>query len=130
MNAAMFRRFPFIRPSRSLLFAVGFAALIVSLSGCAHLPGAVRDAGVAGPAAVAGQVTSDRGAVIVDASVTLTGPSVKRNVRTDISGRFTIERVPLGSYTLSVNATGFKSHKQTVTVDKEATVRADVKLRM
>lgn len=130
MNAAMFRRFPFISASLSLLLAVGIGALVVSVSACAHLPWAARDSGVAGPATVVGQVTSDRGAVLADASITLTGPSARRNVRTDISGRFTIERVPLGSYTLSANATGFKSHKQTVTVDKEAIVRADVKLTM
>jgi hypothetical protein len=112
------------------LLAIGTAALIASFPGCGHLPWASRDAGVKGPATVTGQVTSDRGAILADAAVTLSGPSVRRQTRTGVTGRFTFEQVPLGRYVVSVSAAGYKSAKQTVTVDKEASVRADLKLRM
>jgi len=119
-----------MRTSHRFLLTVGAVALIASLSGCAHLPWAARDAGVKGPATVAGRVTSDRGAVLADAAVTLSGPSVRRHTRTDIAGRFSFDQVPLGTYVVSASVAGFKGAKQTVTVDKEAVVRADLKLRM
>ncbi len=130
MNGAMFRQPTFIRTSSSLLFVIGSAVLATTLLACAHMPWAARDAGVAGPATVMGQVTSDRGAIIVDAAITLTGPSVRRSARTDIAGRFSFERVPIGRYVVSAAATGFKHGKQTVAVDKEGTIRADLKLKM
>jgi hypothetical protein len=127
MTAAMFRESTVIR----LLSAIACTALVAaSLTGCAHLPWAQQNTGPAGPATITGHVTSDRGAILADAGVTLSGPSVRRTVRTDITGRFTFERVPLGSYVVTAAAAGFKSAKQTVTVDKEATVRADLKLKM
>ncbi len=130
MNRATFREFALIRMSHRFLLAIGAAALIASVFGCAHLPWAARDAGVKGPATVTGQVTSDRGAILADAAVTLSGPTVRRETRTNITGRFSFEQVPLGRYELSASAPGYKGTKQTVTVDKETGVRADLKLRM
>jgi hypothetical protein len=51
-------------------------------------------------------VTSDRGAVLADAGVTLTGPSIYRSVKTDVRGRFSFERVPLGTYVVTASAVG------------------------
>lgn len=121
MNTRTFHRFALL---------AGAFALVASLTACAHLPLVARDAGLTGPAMVTGQVTSDRGAILADADVTLSGPSVHRQARTDIAGRYNFERVPLGRYVVSASVAGFKRAKQTVTVDKEATVRADLKLKM
>jgi hypothetical protein len=38
--------------------------------------------------------------------------------------------VPLGRYVVSASAPGFKSAKQTVRVDKETTVKVDLRLPM
>ncbi len=128
MNGVLFRNSA-ASFRRSLLLA-GSLALLTILAACAHLPMAARVGGVTGPATIAGQVTSDRGAVIVDARVTLSGPSVHRTATTDIAGHFSFERVPIGRYVVSARATGVKGAKQSVTADKEGTVRADMKLRM
>jgi hypothetical protein len=131
MNAAMFRESTVLRTSRLLLSAIAVVALVAaSLTGCAHLPWARQDTGPAGPATITGHVTSDRGAILADAGITLSGPSFRRTARTDVAGRFTFERVPLGSYVVSAAAAGYKSAKQTISVDKEATVRADLTLKM
>jgi hypothetical protein len=105
------------------------AALVTFASGCASLPFASHNSGPAGPATVAGQVTDDHGAILADASVRLSGPA-SRSVRTDTTGRFTFDRIPLGRYVVSASAEGFKSAKQVVEVDKEAAVRVDLRLRM
>ncbi len=105
------------------------AAMLACASACASMPFR-GETGAAGPATVTGQVVSDRGAVLADVAVALTGPSFHRTTRTDVSGRYAFEHVPLGQYTLSASATGYKSVKQKVPVDKEAVVQANVKLRM
>ena len=131
MKAAHFTFFaPHVRPSRPFLAAFAAVALAASLAGCAHMPWAQRQFGPAGPATVAGLVSDDRGGVLVDAKVTLSGTGVRRTTLTDIAGHFTFERVPLGSYVLSASATGLKDAKQKVSVEKEGIVRADFKLRL
>ena len=129
MNAFV-RQLVFIRTSRLLPSLLACAAIFVLVSGCAHLPIVARDSGAIGPATVTGQVTSERGAIIADAGVTLTGPAVRRSVRTDFTGRYTFERVPLGNYVVSASAAGYKGAKQPVNVDKEAAARVDFKLGM
>ncbi len=115
------------RASRAAVLAVACIA-IAFLSTCASMPFR-GETGASGPATVTGQVTSDRGAILDDVAVTLSGPSFHRTTRTDIAGRFTFDHVPLGQYTLSASAAGYKSAKQKLAVDKEA-VQTNVKLRM
>ncbi len=116
------------RASRAAALAVACVA-IAFLSACASMPFR-GETGASGPATVTGQVTSDRGAVLDDVAVVLSGPSFHRTTRTDIAGRFTFEHIPLGQYRLSAAATGYKRTSQPVVVDKEGAVRAAVKLRM
>jgi len=136
MNRAIFRASAFIRPCRHLVLAGAAVAVAAWLAGCAHMPFAIHDSGVKGPATIAGQVTSERGAIIADAAVELLssgappGQTVRRQTKTDITGRFVFEQVPLGSYVVTAAASGYKSAKQTVTVEKEGNVRADLKVRM
>ena len=120
------------RTSRRLLLVVLVGGAVGTMvSGCASLPWAKGgDTGPSGPAAITGQVTDDRGAILADASVRLSGSAVSRRLATDTTGRFTFERIPLGRYVVSASAPGFKGAKQTVQVDKEATVKVDLRLRM
>lgn len=138
MNRAIFCESAVIRTFRRVLLATGAVALIASLAGCAHVPFSVKDAGVNGPATITGQVSSERGAIIADADVLLAssktsssgGPTVRRQTKTDITGRFTFEQVPLGTYVVTASPTGYKATKQKLTVEKEGTVRTDLKVRM
>ncbi len=121
---------PFRLTVRVLSLVVGSAILVTLVSGCANLPGFRAGAGPEGPATISGKAISDRGAVLADASVTLSGPSLRRTTTTDIGGRFQFERVPLGRFAVSVSATGYKTAKQTVVVDKETVVQVDVQVKM
>jgi hypothetical protein len=115
---------------RLLLVVLAGVALIAIVSGCASLPWAKGDTGPSGPATITGQVTDDRGAILSDATVRLSGPAVRRRVTTNTAGRFTFERVPLGRYVVTASAAGFKNAKQTVQVDKETTMKVDLRLPM
>lgn len=131
MNALLRPATTIARTSHRLLLVVlAGVALITIVSGCASLPWARGDTGPSGPATVTGQVTDDRGAILSGASVRLSGPAVRRSVTTNSAGRFTFERVPLGSFVVSASAPGFKSAKRTVQVDKETTVKVDLRLPM
>jgi len=74
---------------------------------------------IAGGFAVQGQTTSGRisgavrdksGAVIANASVTVTNPATNlvRTATTDESGFYTVTNLPVGAYTVSVEQPGFK----------------------
>ncbi len=137
MNRAISRIAALMCPLRPLVLAAGAVVVAVWLAGCAHIPFAIHDSGAKGPATITGQVTSERGAVIADAAVSLassrvtgSGPTVRRQAKTDVSGRFAFENVPLGSYVVSTSPTGYKTGKMKLTVEKEGAVRADIKVRM
>ena len=118
-----------IRRASRLAAIAAVCGAIATVSACASMRHR-GETGASGPATVTGQVTSDRGAVLADVVVALSGPSFHRTTRTDIAGRFTFEHVPLGQYKLSAAATGYKRASEPVVVDKEGAVRAAVKLRM
>jgi hypothetical protein len=71
-----------------------------------------------GNAAMTGTVTDPSGAVIAQAHVTMTqvGTEVKRTAATNVNGQFTIPSVPPATYRLSVEAAGFKTYVQDVTL--------------
>src|SRR2546423_10742589 len=65
--------------------------------------------------AIAGTVTDPKGAVIVGATVTVTdaaGKQAHAPVATDAQGRFRVEGLPAGTYTVVVNAPGFKEARR------------------
>jgi len=113
---------------RVLPLVIAFATVVTVFSGCGPVPWA--NTGPSGPATVTGAVTSDRGAVLADAAVLLHGQATTRNTRTDINGRFVFPNVPLGQFTVSVSAAGYRGAKQKVNVEKEGTGQVNVRLKM
>jgi hypothetical protein len=80
--------------------------------------------------AVRGTVTDPSGAVITDAKVNLTSDAIGQTVSTSTAkdGAFTFSPVKIGSYRLSVEATGFKRAATHVTVNVQEQARADFQL--
>src|SRR6266852_7130162 len=63
--------------------------------------------------AITGQVTDPSGAVVVGASVTAenTATAVKTPTQTNGSGIYTIRFLPIGTYTVTIEAKGFTTQK-------------------
>ena len=66
-------------------------------------------------AGVQGTVKDQQGAVVANATVTVSGSALigKRTVTTDSAGNYHIEQLPPGVYTINVNAAGFAPTTQT-----------------
>jgi hypothetical protein len=78
-----------------------------------------------------GTVTDKTGAVLVDASVTATntGTNLQRSVKTNAQGEYRIEFLPVGDYSVSVEAAGFKKFlRKGVTLEILQTARVDASL--
>ena len=73
---------------------------------CASPIRAQQDAGT-----ISGNVTDPKGAVVAGAQVTITNENTaqKRTVTTNDGGFFTASLLPVGNYTVSITATGFKT---------------------
>ena len=74
---------------------------------------------------IAGVVTDSSGAVVPGAQVTATntGTSASRSIQSSESGAYSIANLPVGSYTVSFEKTGFKPMKfDGVTVSVAQTV--------
>ncbi|HEV2448029.1 MAG TPA: carboxypeptidase-like regulatory domain-containing protein, partial [Candidatus Sulfopaludibacter sp.] len=71
-----------------------------------------------GNAAMTGTVTDPSGAVIAQAHVTMTqvGTEIKRSAVTNGNGQFYIPSLPPATYHLTVEAAGFKTYSQDVTL--------------
>ncbi len=59
---------------------------------------------------ISGTVTDNTGAVVPDATVTVSNPSKNftRDTKTDSGGEFAVRELPPGTYTLTINKQGFK----------------------
>ena len=82
---------------------------------------------------ITGQVTDPSGAVIVGAKVTAenTATSVRTSAQTNGSGEYTIRFLPIGTYTLSIEATGFTTQKIlpfTLEIDQTAKFNASMEI--
>jgi hypothetical protein len=80
-----------------------------------------------------GTVTDKTGAVIADAQVTATntGTSIARSVKTNAQGEYRIEFLPVGNYSIAVEATGFRKFIQSgVTLQVDQTARVDASLEV
>ena len=86
------------------------ALLGLSLCFVPHLSGQA-----AGTANVQGTVTDPTGAMIPNATVTLTNSAthVQRTATSDNSGKYLFPNVPVGTYDLNVTAPGFRTYIQT-----------------
>ena len=71
-----------------------------------------------GNAAMSGTVTDPSGAVIAEAHATMTqvGTDVKRTAATNSSGQFFIPALSPATYRLTVEAAGFKTYNQDITL--------------
>ena len=80
---------------------------------------------------IAGNVTDQNGAVLPDATVTVTnvGTGAARNVTTSSDGNYVFANLPIGIYRLAVTKSGFKSTSvANVVVNVANTTRQDVAL--
>jgi hypothetical protein len=83
--------------------------------------------------AITGQVTDPSGAVIVGANVTAVnvGTSVKTVTQTNASGAYTIRFLAIGTYTVTVEATGFTTQQVSpfsLEIDQTAKINANLKI--
>ena len=96
--------------------AQGKVALCAAVFCCAamFLAGGRAAAQIAGTGNIQGTVTDSTGAVVPQASVTLTSEAthVSHKTTSDNAGVYLFPGVPVGRYNLSVTATGFKTYQQ------------------
>jgi len=77
---------------------------------------------------VTGTVTDARNdEAVPGANVALT--EINRGAATDIDGNYTIEQVPVGTYTLRVTFVGYENFVTEITIDEGETVTQDVELQ-
>ena len=82
---------------------------------------------------ISGQVTDQSGAVIVGATVTAenAATSVRTTAQTNASGVYTIRFLPVGTYTVTVEANGFTAQKfPPFTLEIDQRVKADASLKI
>src|ERR1700740_243158 len=105
---------------RKSLYAVFFVVFLAGVIGV--VPATAQ--GQKG--AISGTVADQGGAVLVGAQVTLESPVF--NTVSDEQGRFYINDVAPGSYTLTISYVGFTTFKQAVNVSAGQTANVDAKL--
>ena len=82
---------------------------------------------------ILGTVTDDSGAVIAGATVTAESPTLPQGLQTttDAAGNYVLERVPIGTYTVTVASAGFANvRKQNVVVRLGSEVKVDARLKI
>ena len=106
-------------------------AIVVSLS-LALLATALVVAHAAG-GRIEGKVTNPKGAVVVGAIVTVTGPAGEQAMTavTDGQGRYKIDGLKVGTYTVTVSAKGFSNaRREDVKVEEGAVATFDARLEI
>ncbi|HEY1212657.1 MAG TPA: carboxypeptidase regulatory-like domain-containing protein, partial [Bryobacteraceae bacterium] len=84
-------------------------------------------------ATILGTVTDPTGAVVPNATVTITntGTGTSRTVTSNQSGAYNAPDLQIGTYSIKVDAPGFKSYQKTgVVLNVNATVRTDIPLEV
>jgi len=84
-------------------------------------------------ASLTGQVTDKTGAAVPNATVTLTSTTrnIPQTVTTDNEGRYSFPNNPPGTYTLTIDATGFKTYVKTgIEMAVSQSVRSDAQLEI
>ncbi|MBV9957365.1 MAG: carboxypeptidase regulatory-like domain-containing protein, partial [Acidobacteria bacterium] len=82
---------------------------------------------------ITGVVTDPKGAVIVGAAVTVTDPVSNQTypATTDKAGRYKVEGLPAGIYTVTISATGFTNlRRENVKVEDDKVATIDAKLEI
>jgi hypothetical protein len=104
----------------SLLLVLGLALLSTAAYGQAN-------------ASIVGAVTDPSGAAISNAKITITNLNTgfARVTESNNTGSYAAHELPIGSYKIRVEATGFKAYEQSgLTLNVNDTIRADVALRV
>ena len=94
--------------ARRLSGVLSTLALLLFVTAAAH-------AQIAGTATIQGLVTDPTGSVIPNATVTLTeeATQVTQNIHTDASGVYVFPNIKVGTYSVTVAATGFETYSKT-----------------
>src|SRR5438552_4952911 len=82
---------------------------------------------------IEGKVTDPKGAIVLGAAVTVTDPATNKTftAKTDKQGRYKIEGLPAGTYSLVVSAPGFSdARRDSVKVEEGAAATIDVPLEI
>jgi len=82
---------------------------------------------------ITGQVTDPSGAVVVGAAVTAenTGTAVKTSAKTNATGVYTIRFLPIGTYTVTVEAAGFATENVApFPLEIDQTAKFDIQLKI
>src|SRR5271167_4474817 len=106
----------------------GFGVFVVALALCLC---SQLLAGVT--ASISGTVTDPSGAIVAGATVTATNvdTGVATTQPTNASGFYSFQSLPLGTYTIDVTRSGFKSYAQTgLVLDVNSALVVDVKLQV
>jgi hypothetical protein len=80
-------------------------------------------------ATLLGTVTDPTGSVVPGAKITVTNTAtnIARSLETNTAGNYNAPELPIGIYSLKVEATGFKAYERTgITLNSNDTLRADV----
>ncbi len=94
---------------------VRFASILLSLLVAAITSPSLRGQTLAG--SIHGQVLDPSGAVVVDASIAVTPPSGSQlSAKTDRQGKFALNGLAPGKYTLRVSAPGFGTYQEDVNI--------------
>lgn len=110
-----------------------FTAVATSLLLIAGFAGQVALAQLAGTGSIQGTVTDPSGAVIAGAQTTLTNRNtgVKHTAATSGGGLFSFPNIPIGSYSLSVTAPGFKAYNQSgIVLEVGSSIGVNVKMEV
>src|SRR6202034_1568358 len=99
-----------------------FAQNADSSDSCAVVPNASR-------VTLSGTVSDPSGAILHDASVTITCGALKLQATTDVTGSYAIEIIP-GTYHLSVGAKGFSANEEILEVSAGADNKRDLILNV
>ena len=102
-----------MRKTHSLLQFATYLQLLCCLLFLLGTAGTIH-AQVAGTANLQGTVADSTGAVIPNATVTITNLStqVKHTAKSDSSGVYAFPNIDIGNYTVDVDMPGFKSYEQ------------------
>jgi hypothetical protein len=105
--------------------------LLWAIAGGLFCPGALAEIG-SSSGTISGTVSDPTGAVVPGATVKILNPvsQFERSSTTDSAGHFQFSNVPLDSYHMTVNATGFGAFAQDVKVQSGTPVTANVSLSL
>ena len=106
--------------------------LSLLLAGLLCLPGMLWSQSAANSGQVVGQVLDPSKAAVAGVQVTVRNKdtNLQRTTTTDYAGRYAVTLLPLGSYTISVNAPGLQAGAQEVYLTLGSTITANFDMSM